>query len=220
VFVRFGLGTARDGSRQSAATIEDVLRSVAPLVTGVAAFGAGTGGGGLSLSWSWHAGAVQESWDQRIARFWELADDDRPDAVLAGMEAIVSERPEGDPEALYEWASVHDFLGFEPDAIPLYRQALQAGLDGARRSQAIIQLASSLRNVGDAAAAVGLLDGIRDDPTTGDAAGAFLALALHDLGRYDDALRVALDALARTLPLYGKAVERYAEHLGATDNAA
>ena len=103
--------------------------------------------------------------------------------------------------------------GREAEAIRLYRAALHAGLDGARRSQAVIQLASSLRNVGEAEAAVGLLEGCEPDEVAGSASRAFLALALRDLGRHDEALAVALEALAPTLPLYRRAVEHYAAAL-------
>lgn len=54
------------------------------------------------------------------------------------MKALVDEPPDGDAAALYEWASVHDFLGRETEAIPLYRLALEAGLDDRRRIQALI----------------------------------------------------------------------------------
>jgi hypothetical protein len=153
------------------------------------------------------------TWDERIDAFWTAADDRRPTDMLANMQSLVSERPSDDPAALYEWASVHDFLGFEAQAIPLYRAALEEGLTGARRSQAVIQLASSLRNVGEPAAAVELLEAQDIDEVTGDAAQAFLALAQWDCGRHHDALRTALTALSRALPLYQRAVANYAAKL-------
>jgi tetratricopeptide (TPR) repeat protein len=159
---------------------------------------------------------VTEPWAARVAEFWQRADDKQPDQMLAAMGELVGERPKGDPEALYEWASVHDFLGRESEAIPLYRAALRGGLDGARRSQAVVQLASSLRNVGNAEAAVELLETSETDDDAAPASRAFLALALHDLGRHDEALAVALKALAPTLPLYRRAVEHYAGALNAS----
>lgn len=157
--------------------------------------------------------AMTGSWDERVAEFWARADDSDPEVTLAAMKHLIDERPVEDAEALYEWASVHDFLGRESDAVPLYRAALDAGLSGDRRPQAIVQLASSLRNVGDAAAAVELLQAQPRDPVTGAAVDAFLALALRDEGRSDEALRVALHALAPTLPLYQRAVRAYADEL-------
>jgi len=156
---------------------------------------------------------VAASWDDRIDRFWESADDAAPDLMIEEMGSLLRERPADDPDALYEWASVHDFLGREAEAIPLYRKALASGLAGHRRPQAVIQLASSLRNVGDPQAAVDLLQDLQPDELTGEAGQAFLALALYDAGRPDAALRVALKALAPTLPLYSRVVSSYADDL-------
>lgn len=161
----------------------------------------------------WHDIRMVDSWDDRVAAFWATADDVRPETMLNEMNALVSERGAGDAEALYEWASVHDFLGREADAIPFYRAALDEGLTGNRRLQAVVQLASSLRNVGESGAAIELLEAQPGEPVTGAAAQAFLALALHDSGRPSEALRVALKALARTLPLYGRAITSYADEL-------
>lgn len=153
---------------------------------------------------------MTDEWDNRITAFWAAADDSRPGEMMRSMRALVDERPSDDPDALYEWASIHDFLGREREAVPLYRAALENGLNAPRRPQAVIQLASSLRSIGDADGAIALLENHPSDHITGDAAQAFLALALRDAGRNDEALRVALRALARTLPLYSRAVEDYA----------
>jgi tetratricopeptide (TPR) repeat protein len=136
-----------------------------------------------------------------------------PNETLDTMRELVARHPADDPDALYEWASVHDYHGMETEAIPLYQTALDHGLTGERKPQAIIQLASSLRNIGDHRAAIDLLRAQPNDQVTGDAAQAFLALALRDAGHHDEALRVALVALARTLPLYQRAVENYAPDL-------
>ena len=154
-----------------------------------------------------------DSWEARVEEFWARADGTEPAAMLAGMRRLVDERPAGDPIALFEWAGLHDFLGREADAVPLYRQALDGGLTGARRAQALVQLASSLRNVGNPAAAVLLLADVPADPSVGAAVDAFLALALFDAGRPAEALRAALGALAATLPRYGPAVRAYADAL-------
>lgn len=153
-------------------------------------------------------------WDERIEAFWETADDADPQRLLEGMKSLMGERPAGDPAALFEWAGAHDFLGLEQQAVPLYRQALDAGLEGERRPQAVIQLASSLRNIGQAAEAVELLEAMEQDASVGAAREAFLALALHDAGRPTEAVRVVLLALQDTLPMYGGAVGRYARDLG------
>ncbi|MCC9145067.1 tetratricopeptide repeat protein [Arthrobacter sp. zg.Y919] len=154
-----------------------------------------------------------DNWETRVQEFWAQADDTDPATTLRSMKALVDEQPDGDAAALFEWASVHDFLGQEAEAIPLYRLALDAGLDDRRRIQALIQLASSLRNVGESEAAIQVLEGVEENNVAGDAHRAFLALALFDAGRQDQALRVALEALAKTLPLYRRAVTGYAAEL-------
>lgn len=152
-------------------------------------------------------------WDERVAAFWRDADDTDPDAALDGMRALIADRPAEDPAALYEWASVHDFLGREAEAVPLYRAALARGLDGARRSQAVIQLASSLRNLGETDEAIALLEAVPESDPLHASAHAFLALALHDAGRPADALRIALDTLAPHLPAYRRSILDYAAEL-------
>jgi tetratricopeptide (TPR) repeat protein len=161
----------------------------------------------------WKNRRMTDNWESRVQEIWAQADDTDPSGTFRSMKALVDERPNGDPAALYEWASVHDFLGSETEAIPLYRLALDAGLDERRRTQALIQLASSLRNVGDFEAAIQILEGVAETDVTGDAHRAFLALSLFDAGRPDQALRVALEALAKTLPLYRRAVTGYAAEL-------
>jgi tetratricopeptide (TPR) repeat protein len=153
-----------------------------------------------------------DDWDARVAAFWTTADDERPDECLARIRALVAERPAGDARALFELASTHDLLGREADAVPLYRAALDGGLGPEHRTYAVIQLASSMRNLGEADEAVALLAALPDDEHA-PARDAFLALALHDAGRPAEALALALRRLASTLPEYGRAVAAYADEL-------
>nr|WP_276611101.1 tetratricopeptide repeat protein [Kineococcus siccus] len=142
---------------------------------------------------------------------------------------MVAELPPGDPVGRFELASAHDYAGDEARAVPLYRAALAAGLDGERRQQAVVQLASSLRLVGDPAGALQVLrenaprpegdagheDAGHEDAGEGslEAHAAFEALALVDLGRDREAVTVLLAALAPHAAPYDRAVLRYAEEL-------
>jgi hypothetical protein len=82
-------------------------------------------------------------------------------------------------------------------AIPIWRcpisTALELGLHSDRRRQAVIQLASSLRNIGQAAESVALLSAEREleSDDLDDAVSAFLALALVDTGREREAVSLA-----------------------------
>jgi hypothetical protein len=79
----------------------------------------------------------------------------------------------------------------------------------------VIQLSSSLRNLGQAAESLDLLTAELEqasDPLD-DAVSAFLALALVDNGREREAVSVVLCALAPHLPRYRRALGNYALQL-------
>jgi hypothetical protein len=87
-------------------------------------------------------------WGRRLALLWTSIDEQGEDEFLAAMEKLVAELPEDDPVGLFEYASALDSTGHEDLAVERYRQALERGLPGQHRRQAMIQLASSLRNIG------------------------------------------------------------------------
>jgi 8-oxo-dGTP pyrophosphatase MutT (NUDIX family) len=155
------------------------------------------------------------TWDERVAAFWRDAGDRPADDLRTELEALLADRGEDDPEALFERASLHDYLGEEEAAIPVYRSALDGGLRQPLRTRAVIQLASSLRNVGDPSGAIAVLRDVDDDDELAPAALAFLSLALFDDGKPAAALRTTLTALAPFLPAYSRAVTAYADELAA-----
>jgi len=155
-------------------------------------------------------------WGRRLALLWASVDEQREDDFLAAMERLVAELPEDDPVGLFEHASALDSTGHPDLAVPRYRRALERGLSGQRRRRAVIQLASSLRNLGQAAESVALLTGELDagSDDLDDAVRAFLALALTSVGRERDAVSVALTALAPHLTRYNRSLAAYARQLG------
>ena len=88
-------------------------------------------------------------------------------------------------------------------------------MSGIRRRRSVIQLASSLRNVGQAEESVALLEAEREQPSDelDDAVAAVLALALADTGREREAVSVAVAALAPHLPRYQRSMANYARLL-------
>ena len=155
-------------------------------------------------------------WEARVAAVWNGAAGLSDDAVLDAIDELVVERGREDAAALFEAASVRDYLGRESEAEPFYRRALELGLEEARHPQAIIQLASTLRNLGRAEEAVTLLRGwiVRHpDHPLADAGRAFLSLALLSAGHDREAALVALRTLAPTLPQYASTISEYAEQL-------
>jgi hypothetical protein len=155
------------------------------------------------------------SWEQRIADLWAAIDEYESSEFRARVEALAAERPEGDGIGLFEVASANDSTGRPEQAAPLYREALAAGLTGIRRRRAVIQLASTLRNLGHPDESVALLRAEREagSDELDDAVVAVLALALADTGREREAAGLAIGALARHLPRYNRSMAAYAEEL-------
>jgi hypothetical protein len=120
-----------------------------------------------------------------------------------------------DAVGMFERACELDSTGHSDLAAPLYRAALDAGLTGINRRRATIQMASSLRNLGDAGEAVRLLTNELGQPSDelDGAVRAFLALALADVGREREALVHSLTALSKYLPRYNQSLARYASAL-------
>jgi hypothetical protein len=154
-------------------------------------------------------------WEQRVADAWASMDDRDEAEFLSLMEKLVEELPPGDPDGLFERASSLDSTGHADLAVPLYQQALDAGLGENRRRPAVIQMASSLRNLNRSQESVALLTAELNAGTDDldDAVKTVLALALTDVGREREAVSVAVGALAAHLPRYQRAMANYARLL-------
>lgn len=154
-------------------------------------------------------------WERRVSDLWADMDKYDGDEFIARVDAMAAEQPSGSAIGLFERGAACDSTGHPDRAVPLYASALDAGLVGERRRRAVIQMASSLRNLGNPQEALRLLTA-EADATSDDLDGAvatFLALALVDLGREREAVAVALTALSAYLPRYNRAVARYAQSL-------
>jgi tetratricopeptide (TPR) repeat protein len=154
-------------------------------------------------------------WEACLAGLWADIDEYDERDFVTTMEALVAERPAGGPVGLFELAGSYDSTGRTDLAVPLYREALAGGLDDDRRRRAVIQLASSLRNLGHPEESVALLtEEVKGDSgDLDDAVAGFLALALADVGREREALSIALIALAPHLPRYSRSLSNYARLL-------
>jgi hypothetical protein len=155
----------------------------------------------------------EPDWERRLALLWASIDDHED--FVGAMAKLVAERPSGDSIGLFEQGSAFDSTGHPDLAVDKYRAALAAGLSGYRRRRATIQLASSLRNLGQATESVALLTAELDQPSDelDDAVRAFLALALTSVGRERDAVSMALTALAPHLTRYNRSLAAYAADL-------
>ena len=160
-------------------------------------------------------GCEEMDWEQRLAALWATLDEQDEEEFLRQMTALVAELPADDPVGIFERAASFDSTGHSDLAVPLYRQALALGLAGIRRRRAVIQLASSLRNLGHAEESVALLRAEREvgSDELDDAVSAVLALALVDTGHEREAVSVAVAALAPHLPRYQRSMANYARLL-------
>jgi tetratricopeptide repeat protein len=154
-------------------------------------------------------------WERRLDELWAELEDVDAEQFLARMDSLVAELPDGSAIAAFERAAAFDSTGQSDRAAPLYRQALDAGLEGIRRRRAVIQMASSLRNLGQVDESIALLQAERDAESDefDDAVVGFLALALVDAGREREAASLALVALAPHLPRYQGSLANYARAL-------
>ena len=162
------------------------------------------------------------AWEDDLARLWSRLDDLDAADFVQRITDHAAQLPVGHPVGLFERGAACDSTGRPDLAVPLYEQALAAGLDGLRRRRAVIQMASSLRNLGDIPRAASLLEAERsrpDDELT-QAVDAFLALAWADLGCEREALSLALKAVAHYLPRYNRSLARYAAALVDPEDSA
>ena len=162
--------------------------------------------------------SVDVDWDARVSALWSQINEFEDDAFRAAHAVFLEELPVGSSIATFERAALHDSFGRPDLAIPLYLEALAAGVPGERRRRAVIQMASSQRNMGHPSRAVELLRPeleLPADHLTG-AVRTFLALALNDLGRPVEAVAVAVTALGEYLPRYNRSVARFASEIDAS----
>lgn len=154
-------------------------------------------------------------WEKRVSDLWAAFDNFDEAEFVARIDSLVAELPPGSAIGLFERACARDSTGHPDLAVPLYKAALEKRLVGEHRRRAVIQMASSLRNLGNAQDAVALLTAELNNGTDAlsGAVRTFLALALVDVGREREAVAVALTALSEYLPRYNRSVARYAQEL-------
>ena len=154
--------------------------------------------------------------NRRAAAVFAAIDDYEEQDFLTTIDALAAELPAADADGLFHRACARDSFGHSDQAAPLYRKALDTGgLTGENRRRAVIQLASSLRNIGEAETALNLLEAERDQGSDhlDDALACVSALCLASLGRDREGLSVVIVALARHLPRYNRSMANYGKAL-------
>ncbi|MFF1353479.1 tetratricopeptide repeat protein [Streptomyces sp. NPDC058297] len=160
--------------------------------------------------------------DASLARAVRLREDGLREEARELLVALSARFP-GDAEVAYQTAWVHDTLGLEADAVPYYVRAIAgSGLTGEARRGALLGLGSTYRTLGRYPEAVATLSGGGAEFPEDNALKTFLAMALYNVGRAHDGMRLLLTVLAQTsgdpdLVAYRPALEHYAEDLDAVD---
>ena len=157
-----------------------------------------------------------DDWQARVDAVWADADQLGDEGVISAIDGLAAERQAGDALALFERAGARDSAGLEEEAEPLYREAIAAGLPDDEHGQAVIQLASTIRNLGRAEESLELVRAEfagRPEHPYADAAAAMEALALASLGRPTEGLAVTIHALVKHMPRYHRSMHAYADAL-------
>ncbi|AKA48296.1 hypothetical protein IX51_03370 [uncultured archaeon] len=149
---------------------------------------------------------IEEAWNQR----------DTPEVFLKKFQEVFEDYSEN-AVYLFEYASALDFLGKETEAIPLYQRAIKIGLSGKMKTQAEIQLGSSLSVTGENESAISILSRVQKE--TGDpAALSFLCIALIRSGETKKSLKTALNFILSSnqglLPEYERPLSQYLDEIG------
>lgn len=128
-------------------------------------------------------------------------------------------------EITYQTAIVHDNLGLERESLPFYTRALEQGLSGSdpatklmKRERAFLGLGSTYRVLGEYQKAEETLRrGVEEFPHS-RALQVFLALALYNTQKHQQAMELVLTNLLETtadetLQYYKRGLLYYAAHL-------
>jgi len=129
--------------------------------------------------------------EAEIAGLWTTPDAEARIVLAQRLRDAHSE----DPRLVFELASALDAAGRERDAVPLYHEALAAGLREPHRHRAQIQAASSYRHLGQPEAALQLLDEVNVSHPGSASVAALRALAMLDSGHAAAAVADLVDAL-------------------------
>ncbi|QNS09033.1 tetratricopeptide repeat protein [Streptomyces xanthii] len=163
--------------------------------------------------------------DARLARAVRLREEGRREEARAALMELRDRFPD-DVRAAYQTAWVHDTLGLEAEAVPHYVAAVaRPGLSEEDRRGALLGLGSTYRTLGRFPEAVATLSAAVEEFPDDQALRTFLSMALYNVGRAHDGMRLLLTVLAETsadpgVMGYRAAIEYYARDLDAVEGSA
>lgn len=145
---------------------------------------------------------------------------DELDASQKQLLALLEANPDH-PLVLFEVGGSYDVMGEEEMAIPYYRRAIAAGLEGSDLQECLVCLGSTLRVVGETEDAVSILEQAVDEFPDNKSSRVFLALAYYSDGDASQALSTLLSLLLETttdedILAYADALDYYKDNLDET----
>jgi tetratricopeptide (TPR) repeat protein len=154
---------------------------------------------------------------ETITQARQLRRVDKLDESQALLLQLLEEYPQ-DPVVLFEVGGSYDVIGQEKQAIPYYRQAVEAGLDGDDLQECLLCLGINHRVIGQFEEAVAVLEKTAHQFPDDNSGRVFLALAYYSDGREDEAVRLLLEILLETtqdenILAYADTLDFYKEHL-------
>jgi tetratricopeptide (TPR) repeat protein len=149
-----------------------------------------------------------------------LRHEDDLEASQAQLLALMEEYPDH-PLVLFEVGGSYDVMGEEEMAIPYYRRAIAAGLEGSDLQECLICLGSTLRVTGEYDEAVSILEQATEEFPDRNSGRVFLALAYFSNGDAERAVSTLLSLLLETtsdedILGYADALDYYKDNLGET----
>ncbi|AZB08119.1 hypothetical protein EG344_04240 [Chryseobacterium sp. G0162] len=158
---------------------------------------------------------MNENWEFQLQAIWQKLGTINNEEFIQQLKDHILLLVDSQAIADFEMACAFDSTGYEKEAEPLYRRALDLGLSGLRRRRARIQLASTLRNNGKIEESIHILreEKANYSDELNDAIDSFLALSLSSAGQYKEALSLTLKAISQHLPRYNRSLYNYANAL-------
>lgn len=152
-----------------------------------------------------------------LAPIHELRQNGQHEEAKVQLVQLAAQFPQ-DPVVQYETACVHDFLGFEREAVPFYLVAIQNGLSGNDLRSTYLGLGSTYRTLGMyEESKKTFLEGLQRFPDATEIK-VFLAMTQYNLDEHHTAIASLLNIIAETtadseIKSYARAIREYAENL-------
>jgi tetratricopeptide (TPR) repeat protein len=160
------------------------------------------------------------NFQEKLASAIKLRESEKHEEACQILLALHSEFP-NDPQVNYQCAWSHDLLGREREAIPFYKKAIQAGLDGDDLKSALLGMGSTYRCIGEYQKSIETFQYALTLFPDSHKFNVFLAMTYYNIGEHAKAMELLLNSLADTsrdegILRYQRAIRFYSDKLDQT----